>query len=291
MQLILSIIKDYGVILGSILTVFLTSILVTQRNEIKKNRKIIAESLTGSSGALYISMKNILNRSKVSDLSRELDAFFEKYANDHASIVKLKDKRIIIQFLELEELYYDYLLNKNSEKLDEFMIKFVDLKNAIEKVFYAEHRVVNKDMQWHLIVEKTGNIWFRLFLKCYKFISHTIIFSVTLTGFMMYLIISDKLLKNYYYENIYDFVIDSFMISVLFFLPILIINLAIFLNDEEKSIWLYKFFKFLIPNKLVRKLPFLRRFTEGDEKVRNEKKASKEYENKYKGRFTMKGGE
>ncbi|MEE3676794.1 hypothetical protein V2J31_04135 [Bacillus safensis] len=291
MQLILTIIKDYGVILGSILTVFLTSMLVTQRNEIKKNRKIIAESLTGSSGALYISMKNILNRSKVSSLSRELDAFFEKYANDHGSIVKLKDKRIIIQFLELEELYYDYLLSEDNKKLDEFMIKFIDLKNAIEKVFYAEHRVVNKDMHWHLIVEKTENIWFKLFLKCYKFISHTIIFSVTLTSFMMYLIISDKLLKNHFYENIYGFVVDIFMISVLFFLPVLLINLAIFLNDEEKSNWIYKPYKFLIPNKLVRKFPFLRRFTEGDEKVINEKRATKEYENNYKGRFKMKEGE
>lgn len=40
MQLILTIIKDYGVILGSILTVFLTSMLVTQRNEIKKIGKL-----------------------------------------------------------------------------------------------------------------------------------------------------------------------------------------------------------------------------------------------------------
>ncbi|KKD42578.1 hypothetical protein AAYR27_14720 [Bacillus safensis] len=291
MQLILSILKDYGVIIGSILTVSLTSILLSQRNEIKKNRKIIAESLTGSSGTLYISMKNILNRSKVSDLSRELKEFFEKNASDHESIVKLKDKRIIRQFLELEEQYYDYVLNESSEKLDKLMINFVYLKNEIEKIFFAEHRVINKDINWHLIVEKTENIWFRLFLKFYKFINHTVTFSVVLTGFLVFLSLIDKLFNYHVYDGISKYAINGFIFSIVLYFPVLLIQLFIYLNDPENSNRINIFYKEIIPKKLGQNNTLFRWLAGGDAKKVDKIKALKEYEEKYKGQFTTKGGE
>lgn len=85
MEVILTGLKDYGGLIGSIVTVILTSILVIQRNKLKKNETIITESLMEASGALYFSITHILNKVKATDVTKELEDFFEKYSKDHNS--------------------------------------------------------------------------------------------------------------------------------------------------------------------------------------------------------------
>ncbi|MCY9288145.1 hypothetical protein MOF05_07030 [Bacillus haynesii] len=282
MEVILTGLKDYGGLLGSIVTVILTSILVIQRNKLKKNETIITESLMEASGALYFSITHILNKIKATDVTKELEDFFGKYSKDHNSLVKLKDKHIIKRFIEVEKLYYIYLSDKNNENLDKLITTFLALKNEIEKVFYAEHKIVNKEIRWYLIIESRGNVWVRMVLKVYKFISQTVVFAVCLAGIMMYAIIMDRLSNEHLLEGIYGWVRDGTELILIASAPILVINLLFYVTDDEKINWVTKIFKFIIPERLVEKFPSLKRLTEGDTKVNNEKRALKEYEEEYK---------
>ncbi|BCE06650.1 MAG: hypothetical protein KZY76_00035 [Bacillus sp. (in: Bacteria)] len=282
MEVILTGLKDYGGLLGSIVTVILTSILVIQRNKLKKNETIITESLMEASGALYFSITHILNKIKATDVTKELEDFFGKYSKDHNSLVKLKDKHIIKLFIEVEKLYYIYLSDKNNENLDKLITTFLALKNEIEKVFYAEHKIVNKEIRWYLIIESRGNVWVRMVLKVYKFISQTVVFAVCLAGIMMYAIIMDRLSNEHLLEGIYGWVRDGTELILIASAPILVINLLFYVTDDEKINWVTKILKFIIPERLVEKFPSLKRLTEGDTKVNNEKRALKEYEEEYK---------
>ncbi|PLS05143.1 hypothetical protein [Bacillus halotolerans] len=282
METISTCLKDYGALLGSIVAVILTSILVMQRNKLKRNETILTESLMEASGSLFFTIKSILNKVKITDITEELKEFFDKYSKNHNSIVKLKDKHIVKRFVELEELYYVYLSEKTSDNLDRLMTKFVILKNDIEQVFYTEHKVVNKEIRWYLIVESKENVWFRMLLRGYRYFSHTVIFAAFLDIIMVYLTITDRFSEEHLLEEIYGWVfLFSQLISILLVF-VLFVNFMIHLTEDEKDNWGTKFCRFIIPKRLVQRYPFLRRFTGGDKEVNSEKRAIKEYEEKYK---------
>ncbi|MCY9218871.1 hypothetical protein, partial [Bacillus haynesii] len=118
--------------------------------------------------------------------------------------------------------------------------------------------------------------------KVYKFISQTVVFAVCLAGIMMYAIIMDRLSNEHLLEGIYGWVRDGTELILIASAPILVINLLFYVTDDEKINWVTKIFKFIIPERLVEKFPSLKRLTEGDTKVNNEKRALKEYEEEYK---------
>ncbi|PAC85361.1 hypothetical protein [Bacillus subtilis] len=282
MEAILTCLKDYGALLGSIVTVILTSILVMQRNKLKRNETIVTESLMEASGSLFFSIKSILNKVKITDITEELKEFFDKYSKDHNALVKLKDKYIIKRFVELEELYYVYLSEKNSENLDRLMTKFIILKNDIEQVFYSEHKVVNKEIRWYLIVESKENIWFRMSLRVYRYFSHTVIFAAFLVTVMVYATITDWFSKEHMLEGVYGWVILFTKLILILWVFVLFINMVIHVYEDEKDNWGTKLCRLIIPKRFVQRYPFLRRLTEGDKEVNSEKRAIKEYEEKYK---------
>ncbi|AWX20933.1 hypothetical protein CXF51_01170 [Bacillus subtilis subsp. subtilis] len=100
---------------------------------------------------------------------------------------------------------------------------------------------------------------------------------------MVYLTITDRLSEEYRLKGIYYLVFSfSQFISILLGFVLFVNFMIHIITEDEKDNWGTKFCRFIIPKRLVQRYPFLRRFTEGDKEVNSEKRAIKEYEEKYK---------